>query len=141
MTICFMTTNWTYRGEEVTFDDIKSYQGFVYIIENTLTGKKYIGKKFIYSLRKVKGKSKRQRSVSDWEKYYGSNEVLKEDVKINGPHFWRREILHLCKTRGETNYREVEEQFLRRVLWDDSYLNDNINGKWYSVNVKKYGTS
>lgn len=132
------TTSWYYKDKEVTFEDIKEYQAFVYLITCKETGKKYIGKKFIYSIRKVKGKARRQRSVSDWEKYYGSNELLKEEVSTTGKDKFHREILHLCKTRGEANFREVEEQFLRKVLYTDDWYNDTISGKYYATNVRKY---
>ena len=52
---------------------------------------------------------------SDWRDYYGSNKHLQEDVKKMGEDFFHREILHICKTKGECAYMEAKEQFDREV--------------------------
>ena len=39
-----MTTEWTYNGE-VFADEIKPYEGFVYMITNLISGRRYLGKK------------------------------------------------------------------------------------------------
>ena len=36
---------WLYNGEEYKGEDIADWTGFVYLITNLATGKKYIGKK------------------------------------------------------------------------------------------------
>ena len=71
----------TFNGKPFTSEDIKSYVGFVYLITELDTNKKYIGRKYFYQLRKTKGKSKRVRSESDWKKYYGSSKELLEQIK------------------------------------------------------------
>jgi hypothetical protein len=93
---------WTYNGEIVTSELVTQYVGFVYLIHDTENGMKYIGKKFSWSHRKVAGKTRKQRTESNWKKYFGSNEVIKDLVKVN-PERFRREILHFCKCerRGE----------------------------------------
>lgn len=95
------------------------------------------GKKHIWAMRKVKGKTRRQRKESDWKKYYSSHPEIKLLGKSN-PNRFIREILHLCSSLGMTNWKEIEEQFLRKVLYDDRYYNDQINGKWFKENVRKY---
>lgn len=40
-----MSTVWTHNGAEFTDDMIGKHMGFVYLITNTLDGRKYIGKK------------------------------------------------------------------------------------------------
>ena len=40
--------NWIYKEQDFTEDMIGEDYGFVYIITNEVTGKKYIGKKFFY---------------------------------------------------------------------------------------------
>jgi len=111
-------------------DDGMSF-GFVYMIENIITGRKYIGRKYFYSRRKTKGKSRRVKSESNWKSYYGSNEVLKEMVKHYGGQHFRRVILSLHITEGDCNYEEVRLQFHHNVLETDLFLNENINGKWH----------
>ena len=120
---------WTFDGKVFDSENIGDSYGFVYII-TTPDGQKYIGRKYFWSVRKVKGKSRRQRSESDWKSYYGSSEVLKEQIKQSDKPLFKREIISLHSTKGRVNYEEVREQFAHEVLERDDYINDNINGKW-----------
>ena len=122
---------WTFNDIPFTSQDIKSYVGFVYLITEIDTNKKYIGRKYFYQLRKKKGKSKRVKSESDWKKYYGSSKELLEKIKIKEKNNYKRQILSLHTTKGDVNYEEVKQLFLNNVLEDSDYYNDNINGKWY----------
>jgi hypothetical protein len=121
---------WTFDGKEFDSEDIGDAYGFVYLI-TTPEGQKYIGRKYFWSIRKVKGKTRRQRSESDWKKYYGSSDLLKAKIKDSDKNLFRREIISLHSTKGRVNYEEVKEQFVNGVLESDEYLNDNINGKWH----------
>lgn len=129
-----MGLNWTYNNKDFTETEIGDNYGFVYIITNTLTGKKYIGKKFFYSARTkvIKGKKKRYKIFSDWQTYYGSNTELQNDVKMHGEAAFTREIIHLCKSKGECGYLEAKEQFDRSVLESNDYYNT-----WIMVRVRK----
>jgi hypothetical protein len=120
---------WTFDGKVFDSENIGDSYGFVYII-TTPDGQKYIGRKYFWSVRKVKGKSRRQRSESDWKSYYGSSEALKEEIKKSDKPLFKREIISLHSTKGRVNYEEVREQFAHEVLERDDYINDNINGKW-----------
>ena len=71
---------WTFDGKEFTSEDIGDSYGFVYLI-TTPEGQKYIGRKYFWSIRKARGKSRRQRSESDWKAYYGSSDILKAKIK------------------------------------------------------------
>lgn len=133
----FTDNSWTYRGDPITSDKLAGFYGFVYLIIDRETGKKYIGRKYIWSYRKERGASRRKKQESDWQDYYSSNEELKKIGKET-PERLHREILHLCKSKGECNYLEVAEQIKRDVLYSDHYLNDNINGKWFKKNVINY---
>ena len=130
---------WYYKGEEFT-EIPEDIIGFVYIITELETGKKYVGQKRFWSTRKLpplKGK-KRRRSVtkeSDWRDYFGSNEDLKVLVESNGGDKYHREILHLCRSLGIMNYMETKEQFDRNVLLRDDYFNGIINCKIHSKHV------
>lgn len=126
--------NWKYKGNHFTEEQIGDYNGFVYMITNTKTNKKYIGKKTFFFLKTkvVKGKKKRQKTPSDWKTYYGSNTELQKDVTLHGVEFFEREILHLCKTKGQCNYLEAKEQFNLCVLESENYYND-----WIMVKVRK----
>lgn len=126
--------NWIYKEQDFTEDMIGEDYGFVYVITNQVTGKKYIGKKFFYSLKtkQVKGKKKKMKLPSDWQTYYGSNEELKKDVIIHGKESFRREIVHLCKSKGVCGYLEAKEQFVNGALESEDYYNS-----WIMVRVRK----
>ena len=126
--------NWKYNNSDFTEDLIGDNYGFVYIITNTISGKKYIGKKFFYSSKTkvVKGKKKRLKVASDWQTYFGSNEELKKDVIIHGKDSFDRQIIHLCKSKGECGYLEAKEQFVSGVLESNDYYNT-----WIMVRVRK----
>jgi hypothetical protein len=94
-----------------------------------VTNKQYIGKKTFWFLRKSPKGGKRIRRESDWQEYYGSCEALKADIKSLGQDKFKREILRLCKTRGESGFFELREQFMRGVLISDGFYNEAI-GKW-----------
>ena len=125
---------WKFEGSDFTESQIGEFYGFVYLITNLQTDKKYIGKKFFYSARTkvLKGKKKRYKIASDWQTYYGSNTELQTDVKTLGEKMFLREILHLCKTKGECGYVEAKEQFNRSVLETDDFYNT-----WIMVRVRK----
>lgn len=119
---------WLYQGREITREEVDSHIGFVYIIENLTNNKKYLGKKLFQNTRTktLKGKRKKVKTESDWLDYFGSNENLKEDVKLLGPENFRREVLRLCKSKGACNYFEAKYQMENQVLESDSWYNDHI---------------
>lgn len=129
-----MELNWEYDNKDFTEDLIGDNYGFVYEITNLTNKRKYIGKKFFYSAKtkQVKGKKKKVKVASDWKTYYGSNAELVNDVKIHGEENFKREILHLCKTKGECGYLEAKEQFVRGVMESEDYYNT-----WIMVRVRK----
>ena len=124
---------WMYRDEVFTEDMIDDNIGFVYIIENLINGKKYIGQKKLQTYRKVVRKGKRAKRVykkSDWETYFGSNLELQDDVKALGPENFKREILYLCKSKAEMNYRELYEQVVNNaILKPTEYYNSYVGGR------------
>jgi len=123
---------WFYNGEYI--DTPGEFIGFVYLITNQITGKKYIGKKNFYfsKTKQVKGKKKRFKIESDWLDYYGSNKELLTDVEKLGKEHFKREILMLCHTKGDFAYYEAKLQFDNKVLEGDQYYNT-----WIMVRVHK----
>ena len=142
-------SEWIYNGrpfqppENFSPED---YYGFVYIITNRATGRMYVGKKFFWKSKTLpitKKRKRRQRLKveSDWKTYFGSNKHLQEEVQIQGEEVYYREILHLCKTKGECAYMETKEQFDREVLLSDKYYNGIINCRIGSKSVKNLFTN
>ena len=133
---------WYYKGTTFTSDDIGDFFGYVYLITNKTTGKKYIGRKYFVQKRKPKGGKRRVTSESDWKKYYGSSPELKADVSRYGKNNFSREILSLHTTLGKVNYEETRQLFVNNVLMealDDGtpmYYNSNILGRYMR---KDYG--
>ena len=132
---------WLYENKE--YDETpEEYQGFVYEIEELSTGKKYIGKKNFWRPKILPKNSKRTRRVrtrveSDWKKYFGSSKEVQALVESNGIENYKREILRLCKTKGEMSYYEAKLQFENDVLLSDQYYNEFIGCKIHSKHIKK----
>lgn len=127
---------WYYNG--VPFEDGGTHFGYVYLIENLITSRKYIGRKYFTAAgyRQVKGKRKKIRKESDWQTYYGSNETLKAEVAELGEHNFRRTILHLCKSKSECSYFETFEIFSRHALLNELYYNDWVSAKVRRAHLK-----
>ena len=124
---------WTYNNEPFT-EIPDGTVAFVYVITNLTTGRKYIGKKLFKFTRTTKRKGKRVKKQidSDWMDYYGSNKELLSHVDLFGKEKFKREILYLCKSKGEASYMEAKEQFLRDALISEEYYNT-----WIMVRVRK----
>jgi len=128
---------WTYDGKPFGSVDILDNFGFVYLIANKSNQRQYIGRKYFWSFRTPKGKSRKVKSESDWKNYYGSCPELKDDVKIFGKENFDRVILSLHKTKGKCNYEETKQLFLNNVLSESldnkipKFYNSNILGRYY----------
>jgi len=122
----------------VDFTDVpKGMEGFVYIITNIVNDKKYIGKKHFWTRQKDRKTGRRKTKESDWIDYWGSCDLLKEDVKELGKDKFLREILYLCPHKKSMSYYETYEQFIRNVLLSEEYYNTNIEGKFFSSEVDR----
>ena len=125
---------WLYNNIEFTEQDVGDYFGFVYLIENLLDNRRYIGKKFFTraGTKQIKGKKKKVRLSSGWSNYWSSSKELQEDVKKLGEENFKRTILYLCKSRSECSYRETKEIFTRDALLTTDYYNS-----WCSCKIHK----
>lgn len=122
---------WLFNGEEFNEELIGKSEGFVYLITNNLTGRKYIGRKYFWSLRKKRKTKKnpntrRQRFESDWKDYWSSSDYVKADVEEFGEENFTREILVICKTRGDANRIETQLLWENKVLDTDDFYNETI---------------
>lgn len=144
--------NWIYLKKEITSIDQfpNDIMGFVYRIIHTPSKKEYIGKKFLVFTQKRKlakkdlklyegqpGRKPKFKIVSkesDWKTYWSSNKEIKKLLETEPKSNFERQILHLCRSKKELTYFETKYQFLYEVLEKpNKYFNDNILGKFYSV--------
>ena len=127
---------WIYEGRPFTSDDIGDYYGFVYRITNTTSSKSYIGRKYFVQKRKPRGGKRRVTTESDWKRYFGSSEELKQDIRRLGKEKFTREIISLHRTLGKVNYEETRQLFINGVLTESledgtpAYYNSNILGRY-----------
>ena len=137
--------SWTHNGAivQVLPEDCI---GFVYLITNTTTGRKYIGKKLAkfsktsYKVVKQKNGEKKKKKIkskvdSDWQTYYGSNDMLNEDVNNLGKDKFTREILFYCKSKAQCSYIEAREQFTHKVLESTDYYNGQISVRVHGSHI------
>jgi len=136
---------WLHKGEVVeTLPE--DCVGFVYLITNTVSGRKYIGKKLAkfsrttYKTVKLKNGNKKKKKIrgkieSDWQTYYGSSDELLKDVESLGSDKFIREILHYCNSKALTSYLEAKEQFERKVLETTDYYNGNIQVRVHGSHI------
>ena len=121
--------------------------GFVYLITNNISGRKYIGKKLAkfskttYKMVKLKNGKKKRKKIkgkidSDWQTYYGSSPELTKDVLALGVENFSREILFYCKSKSECSYVEAREQFRHKVLESDDYYNGHIQVRVHGSHIK-----
>ena len=135
---------WLYENKEI--EEAPESYGFIYLITNLENGRKYIGRKFFTRAhtRQVKGKKKKSRVESDWRTYYGSSEELLKDIELYGKDSFKREIIRMCATLGETKYWEAKLQFQYSVLEEKlqdgtwAWYNGNIMMKFQRRNIGKH---
>jgi len=138
--------SWLYENTEISQlpDDCV---GFVYMITNKVTGRRYLGKKLAkfskttYKIVKLKNGSKKRKRIrskidSDWQLYYGSNIELNQDVERLGVNNFTRQILFYCQSKSECSYIEAREQFRHCVLESDDWYNGHIQVRVHGRHIK-----
>ena len=137
---------WLYEQQQIS-ELPEDCVGFVYLITNKLSGRKYIGKKLAkfskttYKVVKLKNGNKKRKKIrskidSDWQLYYGSNDQLNKDIAELGSDNFTREILFYCTSKATCSYIEAREQFNHRVLESDDYYNGQIVCRIHGSHIK-----
>lgn len=138
---------WCYQDILIT-DLPDDCVGFVYLITNIISGKKYIGKKLAkfsktaYKVVTLKNGTKKKKKIrskvdSDWREYFGSSDSLTQDIIILGSENFKREILYYCNSKAECSYVEAKEQFSRQVLESTDYYNGHIQVRVHKSHIIK----
>ena len=139
--------SWTYQNEIIeTLPE--ECVGFVYLITNVISGRKYIGKKLAkfaktsYKVVKLKNGAKKKKKIrskvdSDWRDYYVSNLELNVDVLKLGKENFTREILYYCTSKAQCSYIEAREQFIHKVLESKDYYNGQISVRVHGSHILK----
>jgi hypothetical protein len=139
--------SWTYQNEivETLPEDCV---GFVYLITNVISGRKYIGKKLAkfaktsYKVVKLKNGTKKKKKIrskvdSDWREYYGSSDALSKDIDTLGKENFKREILYYCNSKAQCSYIEAREQFTNKVLESSDWYNGHIAVRVHGSHILK----
>ena len=137
-----MMNEWTYNGQDFSSDMVGDYFGFVYRITNLVNEYDYVGRKYFKTKRKLKpliGRKNKRHKIkeTDWQDYWGSSKRLLEDIEKHGKHNFKREIICLCSSRGQTNYMEAKIQFDEDVLIKENNYNGIIAIKIGGGSIKK----
>ena len=131
-------SHWKYKGKYLR-EVPEGFFGFVYLITNILTSKKYIGRKYFGTSRRVKVKGKTRRKVvrkeSDWRTYVGSSKSVLADINEYGIDKFKFQILFLGETKGQVNYMEENIQHKSDVMIRQDYYNDCVGSRKF-VSVK-----
>ena len=127
---------WYYEGKEITsHDDLHpDCTDFVYKITYE-SGKKYLGKKTVKSLRRLKPTKKQLAIRKNFKRveiknlpflnYKGSSEETElEIVSI-------KEILFQCSSKRTSTYIETALLFETDAIFNEKYLNKNIQGCYF----------
>ena len=134
---------WLYDGKEFKIEERDDAIGFVYELRDTENDKRYIGRKNLFSTRRLpplKGQKRKRKVVkeSDWKTYYGSSKNVQFLVEKTGQKRFERKILRLCNSKGEMSYWEMWYQMTNHVLLrPDKYYNAFVGGKIHRKHVLK----
>lgn len=117
---------------KLNINENKLPYGFIYVITNTVNGKRYIGKKQMKSVKKLKPlkgkKNKRHFDIeTDWKEYMSSSNDLNLDITKFGKDKFTFEIVWLCESKFELAYYEAKMQFDNDVLLKEGFYNGIIN--------------
>ena len=125
---------WIFKGSPFLSKDIDDMYGFVYCITNVVTGRKYIGRKYFWSFRKLEV-SLGELRVRAIGKNTTEADELNQERKALGNLSFRRTILSVWNTKGLVNYEETRQLFINNVLCESlneepAFYNSNILGRY-----------
>ncbi len=125
---------WKFKGEDLNDESVPTTAiGFIYLITQKSTGKKYIGRKLLTKSgsKTVKGVKKKIRKESDWKEYWSSSPKILEWIAAHGTDDFEKEILQFVSSKGMLVYAEEFAIYAAGALESDNWWNDNIRSKVY----------
>jgi hypothetical protein len=113
-------------------DNPEDYIGFIYIIENLISNRYYIGQKKLLKKTRLKPTKTRKRSKIVWkdndvEEYFGSSRELLADVEKYGKDNFKKTIIELCTSKWHMSYAELCWQLEFNAIMDPNSYNGIIN--------------
>lgn len=103
------------------------------------SGKKYIGKKAVRSMRRLKPTKAQLKIRKNYKRielknlhfvnYEGSS------IETEGQIVKHKEILYQCSARKAATYVECAMLFSENAIFEDEYLNKNISGKFFDSDL------
>lgn len=127
---------WEYNGVEVKShsDLIDGCTNFVYCLYFE-SGKKYIGKRTVRSMRRLKPTVEQLKIRKNYKRvemknlpfanYEGSSKETEGQVLV------RKEILYQCSTKKAATYIETALLFEHEAIFSEEFLNKNILGSFF----------
>lgn len=103
-------------------ESIKGLSGFLYIITNLISGKRYIGLKHFWCKRKG------IRLESNWRSYVSSCKALKLDIKTLGLDKFQFEAIEVFTNKAKLKTAEAEYIIRNNCVLDDNWYNANVYG-------------
>lgn len=135
-----MEIRWTYKGKIINshsdlFPDCSSIVYCIYY----KSGKKYIGKLVVCSMRRLKPTKEQLKVRKNFKRvelkdipfanYTGSSKETEGEI-VN-----QKEILYQCSTKKAATYIEAAILFAENAIFEDEYLNKNIIGKFFDSDL------
>lgn len=102
------------------------YNYYVYIVKNSINGKKYIGKRRCSC------------EIAD-DKYLGSGIILKKAIKKYGKENFTKGIIEVCETEDEAYDREIYWIAYYDATHSDEFYNISEGGAGVLGDVNTYG--
>lgn len=128
--------SWIYKDKPINSHDdlLPECTDFVYMI-TYVSGKKYIGKKMVKTMRRLKA-TKAQLAIRKnykrvEEKHLPFVDYVGSSKETFGEVVATKEILYQCSTKKAATYIEAGILFNESAIFGDEYLNLNISGRFF----------
>ena len=132
--------SWIYKDKPVNSHDdlLPECTDIVYCIYYT-SGKKYVGKKCVRTMRRLKPTKKQLAIRKNYKRVEQKDQSFVDYVgsskETEGHEISYKEILYQCSTKKAATYIEAGILFNENAIFDDEYLNLNISGRFFDQDL------